>query len=589
MFFFRLCAVMFCCASNLFALSENSKSFLAAIETFDKFYYAQIIHGISKINLFPSLTKSYITDAELEIKYLPSNIAFLDERIEQLLFHGTKSTIQILDEKALKAFRSQTGYGIFFGRNFETSAKYFTDKSSNINQTWLGGPLVRSVLIFTKDPSKIFIKNNNEGTFNMVAEYLLKEETYSIDNLKTIAFAETYDVDKFSNYFAMQTDEQKNRLKQLEFYDCSYLPMKNSHNLNLFKNELEKYENELFNDIAFIEKLLSLKPIAIKDKDDLIMKMAKAEAPKALYFAIKYQILPAVNYIVNNLNDEDLLTYFIGEHNLPSPMEEIINNGNDKIFKIILGKFSEKSLSKIAEILSSGQKKAQTNPLKNALKKDNEALLALFIEKFINYPKIRETILSLIVNREVEDEALSILFKKLANETILMERFENDETLALTAAKNSHDEILKFIADKAPVSLEMPDNEGNFPLLFVAELGSTTYLQKLLSKSENMAMVQNFDGDTIAHKAVKSGGTRLAYILERKPELALVKDNRGDTPAHLAASNIEFIENFKYLVEKFPKSMNVPNKAGWLPATIATHNQNVEALKYLNDKIKNLY
>ena len=105
-----------------------------------------------------------------------------------------------MEAKNLKGYTAKCGrHGIFFGRRYSDSYPYASEYSSNIHQTYEGLP-VSAILVFNKKNSVSF-ESCDSGMFGCVKEYLLSEESYSIENLHSIVFMSEEDFLSFFEFY----------------------------------------------------------------------------------------------------------------------------------------------------------------------------------------------------------------------------------------------------------------------------------------------------------------------------------------------------------------------------------------------------
>ena len=157
-----------------------------------------------------------------------------------------------------------------------------------------------------------------------------------------------------------------------------------------------------------------------------------------------------------------------------------------------------------------------------------------------DFPEVIAYIGEVIVGLPEKEELT--FFKEIVTHQpdILFKTNKNKESLAVIAVKNGHSNILKFIVEKAPTSLEIKDSQGDFPLLIAAKEESySTFIKLFDATSKTMRLEKNKNGDTIAHYAAESlyPEKRLVYILEHASELASATNKRKQVPAHIAARN----------------------------------------------------
>jgi hypothetical protein len=221
--------------------------------------------------LSPALRSQDVGEG-LWVKYLDPTLDFLDPSKEEFLFHGTRSTLEILSRREILAHYSSSGWGIYFGRTFKISLPYTTDHSSNIHKTWKD-KLVRSVLILTKENNKNFIYSVADLA-GIVRQYILAEKSYSLQNLKSIVFNSQEDVEHFLNFFKLQPKDIQAQLIDLSLYNIHYQPLTITQNKNEFISLLKKHQNLLLQDRLFLIFLVETYGSSLDDK--FLLSVVKA-------------------------------------------------------------------------------------------------------------------------------------------------------------------------------------------------------------------------------------------------------------------------------------------------------------------------
>jgi len=224
--------------------------------------------------------------------------------IEKYLYHGTKSTNEIIRSNYLE---SNVAYGsykkeIFFGRTFHVSYDYAdpmgrttnvksTDKTKSVN----------SVLIMDKEDGYDF-KKINMGSAG-IESYVLEENNYNLlKNLRAIVFLSKNDVSNFLKNFDTFHEDMKKKLTEIIIYQFDYNPVllkeKIRHEIQAnfftkyFKKEIIRkfindYTRVFYNDMdAIIKMIYYFTDKGCMDEKNIdILCILSTDA-------VKYEILP---------------------------------------------------------------------------------------------------------------------------------------------------------------------------------------------------------------------------------------------------------------------------------------------------------
>ena len=223
--------------------------------------------------------------------------------------------------------------------------------------------------------------------FGEVKEYILNNDLYSNDHLKSIVFVDNNDAKIFSELLILQPNTIKENMGNVELYDYSYIPLTSEDNYNSFKKLLESNEGLLFDDLDFLAYLLKSLPQALANKNEAIGKLAKSSHPATLYFAIKNNDLPTIKYMANSISDSlffDILTTECPNFCYGSPLELSVEKGDNNIATIILDKLEKNKdqLSKIAKLLTTKSSINNKIVIQLAAKNGHINLLKLLAKKF---------------------------------------------------------------------------------------------------------------------------------------------------------------------------------------------------------------
>jgi hypothetical protein len=202
-------------------------------------------------------TTTFTTNYGLEIQYGHTATDFYQQQREgtehRYLFHGTRSTWEILDSWKLKANLAPRGPGIYFGRDYETSHRF----ASRLKDYELAPTHVASILVFdNKDGAATTGEELVHGDFpdDSVYEYKIegRKKVFSLDSLVAIIFLGHEDVKEFNDLFQSKWSKERRSeflKKGIALYDQSLKPLMHDEVLKRFKDELvKKYWYEFSND-----------------------------------------------------------------------------------------------------------------------------------------------------------------------------------------------------------------------------------------------------------------------------------------------------------------------------------------------------
>jgi hypothetical protein len=143
------------------------------------------------------------------------------------IFHGTGNTWEILDSWQLESNESNTGEGIYFGRDYHTSKHYagWDALRPGVDKT------IPSVLVFRNDRQLPFISKDvpPDPPYPATSEYILEgHHVYSLDTLEAIVFHDSSRVMDFGIRFE-QWDQHEHKQRFLDgtikLYDYSLQPL----------------------------------------------------------------------------------------------------------------------------------------------------------------------------------------------------------------------------------------------------------------------------------------------------------------------------------------------------------------------------
>lgn len=232
-------------------------------------------------NLNPSIRSLYAIATRskkyqnLELNYyLVSYVNQSDN--SKILYHGTRSTLEVLDGGQLNAYSASQGWGVFFGECYFDSYDYATSRSEGTNRTWTKEP-IGSVMVLRKQPGITF-EEYPYGIMGSRRAYRLSKSNYSLTNLKDIIFLNEADLDKFIAFWAQKDAVFQNGLKQVGIYLESYFPLREERNIQDFYsflcNQPEVFENKNFVEFIADKTWFGTRPFLIKKLEVLTPKAA---------------------------------------------------------------------------------------------------------------------------------------------------------------------------------------------------------------------------------------------------------------------------------------------------------------------------
>ena len=184
---------------------------------------------IENIDLLKRLNDIYLRFPAI-INVYPINYGsdLFNEIEEKYLYHGTKSTNEVITSNYLESNKAHGAYEkkIFFGRTFDVSYNYANPMGETTNVKSVDiTKRVHSVLIMDKLYGYDFEKINM-GSLG-IESYVLKENQYSLlDSLRAIVFLTKNDLNNFLKKFDTFTEDMKKKLKEIMIFQFDYYPVK---------------------------------------------------------------------------------------------------------------------------------------------------------------------------------------------------------------------------------------------------------------------------------------------------------------------------------------------------------------------------
>lgn len=553
------------------------EQFVDAISTLSEISYADLISFLAskpEKEIFQHLLEPLTRDKQygtVTAHYLRPGHEFLNRDEEKYLFHGTRSTIEIVESNSINARFSMSGYGVFFGRNFYVSKIYCSDYSSNIHQTWKD-TIVRSVMILKKDKS-FFKRNDNGGT----KEYILDAPGYSLDNLIAIVFEGDEDVINFERLFA-NSPNLREQLKDVDFY-VSSVPLTHEVNLRDVKSALVMHRESLFHDVDFVSYLAKYySNVLAKDPQVIYQILNSLELP-----------LEASARLLANLvetNDKEAFTFVATYRNSlalsSTPLSVAIMRGNTELVRKILMRINK---DRAATILAS----PKSTSLK-AIRTNHAETLTTIADNFRGYPQVKLKILHCILDLEEEHTEMFASIFPYAREAAALEN-NCTTTLAIHAAARGHFAILRVIAEKLPESLMFVDEAGESFLFKFSLHPEAEAFEKFLTFYElaprALEVVTEME-QTIAHVAADKDHLPMTqFIANKMPDFFSHQDHNGETPLHCAKDSS--VDVLAFIAKKFPETLRIKNRWGEVAITTAARCKNFLALEFFAEIAREIF
>ncbi len=206
----------------------------------------------------------------------------------------------------------------------------------------------------------------------------------------------------------------------------------------------------------------------------------------------------------------------------------------------------------------------------------NDSRLTVLKEMFksnkIERDHINQAIYKTLLKLPLEDPGTKDRVVRMAPSDLTVKEFEtlthrvpNLPLQGHFAVYSGQLELVEFLAQKAPESMEEKDRTGKTPAHYAASSGQLDVLEILNAKVPKSMKVKSSYKKTPAHYAASSGQLEVVQLLaEKTPKSMKAKDKHGNTPAHLAAISSEW-EIVKFLGQQSPELMKEKNIDGNTP------------------------
>lgn len=159
-------------------------------------------------------------------------------------------------------------------------------------------------------------------------------------------------------------------------------------------------------------------------------------------------------------------------------------------------------------------------------------------------------------------------------------RNESDDTPLIVAARNGHDELVRFLMEEG-ADIDSTNRSGNDALIVASEHSGNVAVLELLLDAGAVIDRKNEMGRTALIEAASIGDLQnVAVLLQRHPDLDAV--SREEETALTFAIVNEYPDVVKALIEAGAE-VNWEDTKGWTPLTYGVYRGNVEIVHLLLD------
>ena len=159
---------------------------------------------------------------------------------------------------------------------------------------------------------------------------------------------------------------------------------------------------------------------------------------------------------------------------------------------------------------------------------------------------------------------------------------DSEKSFAHVAAEHGQIEVLEFLHEVVPETLNVADGNGRVPAHWAAETGHEEVLQFLHKVAPQTLESADGNGALPAHWAALNGHEGVLQFLHKVvPQTLESADGDGGFPAHWAAFN-DHEGVLQFLHKVTPQTLESAAGNGWLPAHAAARNGHEGVLQFLH-------
>ncbi|KAL3821488.1 hypothetical protein ACJIZ3_007393 [Penstemon smallii] len=159
---------------------------------------------------------------------------------------------------------------------------------------------------------------------------------------------------------------------------------------------------------------------------------------------------------------------------------------------------------------------------------------------------------------------------------------ERGNTALHEALKHGRKMVSQFLIQEDLELSNYENNKGEFPLYLAAKLGHVDCVASILEFSTDQERInEQYRKKSPIQAAIKNKHRDvLEVMLNMNPGFIKLKDDKWRTPLHYAAS-IGYLEEVRYLLDRYPPSATQRDKSGLLPIHLASIGGHVDIISLL--------